>query len=307
MSDQAQAQVFQKHLYDDRNQKKDHVRRGPYTPPTITKKLQQLYDPNLPGVRHFYSQDDEGWFVGKVPTAVASTAGTPSYCTIAQVCVFNSAAQRNTLRPTGFIGSVWPPTHIDHLLGNTSVEKKCTFCEGRTCNCDYADWALSMDKVWSTIITIKHVGGRGYGVFSRIDMTGDEYADITLAELTGKLLLYEAGRTFTQGEDTYRFAIDIGGWSEEGQPQAWVDPMYTGNIARFINHSCNPNAKLQQARCGSRRILTVQKIGKVGLNEEITIDYGNGWFQPGEYCLCGSARCRNPAPKTAPKKGRAQR
>jgi hypothetical protein len=69
-------------------------------------------------------------------------------------------------------------------------------------------------------MTLKNVGDRGFGVFSRVDLTKDRDVGFTLDEMTGEMLPYQPGRTCTGGEDTYHAALTIGGYREIGQPIA---------------------------------------------------------------------------------------
>ena len=72
-----------------------------------------------------------------------------------------------------------------------------------------------------------------------------------------------------------------------------IDPTYTGNIARFINHSCDPN-------CVTRK-WTVMKETAIGIfsrkdiqeDEELSFDYQFDSFKtPFQKCYCGSSNCK---------------
>lgn len=77
-----------------------------------------------------------------------------------------------------------------------------------------------------------------------------------------------------------------------------IDPRKAGNLARFINHSCEPNCEL--VRIGNR--IYIESIKSIKALEELTYDYNlnlSGWKE-GELeaqeqlygCLCGSKKCR---------------
>jgi hypothetical protein len=82
------------------------------------------------------------------------------------------------------------------------------------------------------------------------------------------------------------------------------DATKRGSNARYINHSCDPNCYVEmwisegyQPRC---IILAKKRIDRL---EELTIDYGFGFFGKNQRCHCGSNRCRqflspNPSKKS---------
>lgn len=80
----------------------------------------------------------------------------------------------------------------------------------------------------------------------------------------------------------------------------WViDGSGRGNVARYFNHSCNPNAELITA--GKRVFITSKRRIKPG--EEITYDYGNNYLKyviGKSNCKCG--RCRRRRAKKAREK-----
>lgn len=67
--------------------------------------------------------------------------------------------------------------------------------------------------------------------------------------------------------------------------QAWIKPA-SGNLWRFINHSCNPNAGLR-----GRTVVALRRIKK---GEEVTIDYSITEDDPywRLHCHCTSKNCR---------------
>lgn len=79
----------------------------------------------------------------------------------------------------------------------------------------------------------------------------------------------------------------------------WViDPREDGNLARFINHSCDANCEL--VRVGKR--VYIDAIKSIKALQELTYDYNlnlsggeeeNSGAEEERYrCLCGSGKCR---------------
>ncbi|MGQ0535783.1 MAG: SET domain-containing protein [Methanobacteriota archaeon] len=67
-----------------------------------------------------------------------------------------------------------------------------------------------------------------------------------------------------------------------------IDGDVPQNIARFANHSCDPNAEIQIRR---RRVF-LEARRKIRGGEEITYDYECDLDDRPLPCLCGSPRCR---------------
>ena len=100
-----------------------------------------------------------------------------------------------------------------------------------------------------------------------------------------------------QGKQLYLFRLDT---------SFIIDATEKGGLARYINHSCEPNCTSYKLagvarREGQRRVVVI--IAKVNLarGTEITYDYGIGGeedSEEGEHdemmvrCRCGSKRCR---------------
>lgn len=85
--------------------------------------------------------------------------------------------------------------------------------------------------------------------------------------------------------------------SGESLIETIVDPTYIGNIARYINHSCEPNAVIVPVRFDS----VVPHLGIFALcdiapEEEITYDYSGGEHvnvqNSKKYCFCGKNNCK---------------
>ena len=63
-----------------------------------------------------------------------------------------------------------------------------------------------------------------------------------------------------------------------------------GNWTRFINHSCDASARFHTVRVGERYRVVVKSVREVGLFEELTVDYGEAYWN-GRRCQCGAEGC----------------
>ncbi|XP_043266759.1 probable histone-lysine N-methyltransferase set-23 [Venturia canescens] len=76
-----------------------------------------------------------------------------------------------------------------------------------------------------------------------------------------------------------------------------IDPKYFGNIGRYCNHSCRPNAALVPVRVESNfPRLCLFAIRDIDIDEEITFDYSGGLDKSSDNasdtpCHCGADCC----------------
>ncbi|XP_045173499.2 histone-lysine N-methyltransferase SETD1B-like [Mercenaria mercenaria] len=71
-----------------------------------------------------------------------------------------------------------------------------------------------------------------------------------------------------------------------------IDATKTGNLARFINHSCNPNCYAKVITVENRKKIVIYSRRDINVNEEITYDYKFPIEDEKIPCLCGAAGCR---------------
>jgi SET domain-containing protein len=111
--------------------------------------------------------------------------------------------------------------------------------------------------------------GKGLGLFSRVAIPVGSF----VAEYTGKRIsTKEADALPTR----YLFEIDRE-WTIDGSPRS--------NIARYINHACEPNC---EADVKDGRIMLFAKRD-IEAGEELTFDYGKEYFD--EFIKPGGCRC----------------
>ena len=72
-----------------------------------------------------------------------------------------------------------------------------------------------------------------------------------------------------------------------------IDATSKGNISRFINHSCDPNAETQKWTVDGELRVGFFSKRKIKLGEEITFDYKyERYGQQAQKCYCGANNCR---------------
>ncbi|KAK6353378.1 hypothetical protein TWF696_005345 [Orbilia brochopaga] len=68
-----------------------------------------------------------------------------------------------------------------------------------------------------------------------------------------------------------------------------------GSLARFVNHSCAPNCKMEKWMvAGQPRMALFAGDEGIEVGEELTYDYNFSWFSGGstQLCRCGTEQCR---------------
>ncbi|KAJ7994125.1 hypothetical protein DPEC_G00262670 [Dallia pectoralis] len=71
-----------------------------------------------------------------------------------------------------------------------------------------------------------------------------------------------------------------------------IDATKCGNLARFINHSCNPNCYAKIVTVESQKKIVIYSRQPISVNEEITYDYKFPIEDDKIPCLCGAENCQ---------------
>ena len=109
----------------------------------------------------------------------------------------------------------------------------------------------------------------GYGLYARQRFSQGEF----VAEYTGRLISTKKADALTT---RYLFEIDKN-WTIDGSPRS--------NIARYMNHSCDPNCETDIV--GGKILITALRDIEIG--EELTFDYGEEYFD--EFIKSAGCRC----------------
>jgi SET domain-containing protein len=126
----------------------------------------------------------------------------------------------------------------------------------------------------------------GRGVFARRPIP----AATRIIEYTGEVISdEEADRRYdeppTEHHHTFLFALGNG---------SCIDARVGGNIARFINHACDPNCEAVDVDGH----IWVEAIRDIAPGEELSYDYGYEWAPDDDastslyVCRCGVPNCR---------------
>lgn len=109
-----------------------------------------------------------------------------------------------------------------------------------------------------------------------------------IIEYTGRRIRHE---TADENPNRYLFELDDK-WMIDGSPRT--------NVARYINHSCDPNAEADHDEKANRMFIQAIKTIKAG--DEITYDYGSEHFD--SYIKPRGCKCAKCLGKRRKKTGR---
>jgi hypothetical protein len=126
-----------------------------------------------------------------------------------------------------------------------------------------------------------------WGLFAMEPIAADDMVIEYIGEIIRQKVADEREKRYQRMGigSSYMFRID---------DDAIIDATYSGNLARFINHSCDPNCYAQIITVESQKKIVIYSKRDIQVGEEITYDYKFP-IEPEEFkipCLCKSAKCR---------------
>ena len=71
----------------------------------------------------------------------------------------------------------------------------------------------------------------------------------------------------------------------------FVDAARRGNVARFVNHSCDPNCRVEEWTVNGRSRMGLFAARDIAKGEELSFNYNFKTVGEGDACKCGSASC----------------
>ena len=106
-----------------------------------------------------------------------------------------------------------------------------------------------------------------------------------LAEYVGELrpALYRS-------DPVYGFEITPSG-GKAHEAIAMISAKKVGNWTGFINHSCKASTTFEQVVVGDRVRIMVVARREIGWGEEVTVNYGDVYWNEGRRCMCGEEGC----------------
>ncbi|ORM39972.1 Variant-silencing SET domain-containing protein [Babesia sp. Xinjiang] len=170
-----------------------------------------------------------------------------------------------------------------------------SFVECNSSNCNFGDINCGNRRFKNLNIPklrLRSVDGKGLGAFASENIEKDEL----VCEYVGKVI---SQTEFQRCVDSWSFAeldnSNSGHWYiMKIQKDVYIDSTNMGNVARFINHSCDPNCVSVPYNVNGTLRMGVFAQRRIASGEEVTYNYGfssrgvGGGFK----CLCGAKNCR---------------
>ncbi|XP_022207252.2 histone-lysine N-methyltransferase SETMAR [Nilaparvata lugens] len=162
---------------------------------------------------------------------------------------------------------------------------------GTECNCGETCGNRVVQRGPVSGLEVVAVGGKGLGLMRNQDLRrGDficEYAGEVIGKSEAKM------RANKSGTDAMNYIFVLEEHSGQNVVETFVDPTCIGNIGRYINHSCNPNAAIVPVRFDSLEPhLAIFALTDIGSGCEITYSYSQGEHSYGKIpCLCAEDNC----------------
>jgi len=123
----------------------------------------------------------------------------------------------------------------------------------------------------------------GYGVFTPFEIPANTLLMEYKGEIIGKCMSDKREQLYKRNniDSVYMFSI-----SED----MIIDATLTGNKARYVNHSCNPNCEaILSYKDKSIKYCTIRNVAA---NEELLINYNMGFDVNAETCNCNDSGCK---------------
>lgn len=138
-------------------------------------------------------------------------------------------------------------------------------------------------KIYESLF-LKNSKIHGIGLFTNVDINKDTYLMKYEGEVIGKCMSDKRERMYIKNgiDSIYMFEVDT---------DMIIDATKLGNMARYINHSCNPNCvSITNTSEKSIMYFTKRNIQK---GNELTIDYNSNEVIENETCNCGDEKCKD--------------
>ena len=135
-------------------------------------------------------------------------------------------------------------------------------------------------------LEVRDTKKKGYGIFAREQIKKRDLIMEFVGEVIPATLMKQRISKAEEDGDQHMYFMEI-------VKGSFLDARYKGGIARFTNHSCDPNACLDKWIVSGRYRLGIFAIRDIDIDEEITFDYHwkPSMKQPTK-CYCMSSKCR---------------
>lgn len=166
----------------------------------------------------------------------------------------------------------WEKDYPDPTI-RTRADGDCHLCMATACKCELGSLA-------GNLIELVEYENKGTGVRALTNFTKGDILDQFVGEIRPPQYPHDEVYGLEHPEAAYTSPI-----------AALISPKRRGNWTRFINHSCNASTVFELRTVGTRTMMTIETDRDISFGEEITVDYGSGYWKGEEKCQCGEKEC----------------
>ncbi len=200
-------------------------------------------------------------------------------------CLINNDYQNKTIGMVKY-GVFSCQCYFDDPCGNSCVNKELMIeCDEDSCpvsnTCQNRRFQQQEYKKIDIVTTKK----KGFGVIAKQDIHANEFIVEYLGEYITEHKFQQRAQHYGKGNQKHFYGMSL-------RSNEYVDATKKGGIARFCNHSCNPNCIIQQWIVNGRLRMGLFAIRDISLDEELTFDYNFERFGVPQKCFCNESNCR---------------
>ena len=145
------------------------------------------------------------------------------------------------------------------------------------------------NKEWQNV-SARNTEYCGVGLFADSDICADKFIIEYVGEVMTQTMYDDKHSSDHQDDNFYGMHM-----KDTAENKVWVvDPTDMGNRARFINHCCTPNCRVEIRYTGEEPHICIFADVDIQAGDELTLDYkwkGNKGAKPIQ-CGCKSSKCR---------------
>ena len=174
-------------------------------------------------------------------------------------------------------------------------------CLSSVCHADCQNQRLQK-RQYPRLELFKTADGRGWGLRALEDIPKGALVQEYIGEVLTTAAFADRAKLYGPNKPVYFFNINS---------EMVIDASAMGSMARFINHSCDPNCHTEKWSVGAETRIAIVSSDAIGKGTEVTYDYEFESFGVQQHkCMCGAANCSGflgKRPKTAKDREREER
>nr|OQO27937.1 hypothetical protein B0A51_04283 [Rachicladosporium sp. CCFEE 5018] len=164
---------------------------------------------------------------------------------------------------------------------NRATKMECA----RDCGCGSAcENQRFLRKQWANVSVIK-TEKKGYGLRADSDLEPNDFVFEYIGEVIGEQVFRRKMQQYDEEGIKHFYFMSL----NKGE---FVDATKKGNLGRFCNHSCNPNAYVDKWVVGDRLRMGIFAERHIKAGEEIVFNYNvDRYGADPQPCYCGEPNC----------------